>query len=117
MKLNELTPELIEKAKERKTPEERKAFLADNSIELTPEELEKIGGGTAFTVGTRYFNNAITCPAHHKNMYFTGKSWERPLYGVIGFWTEHMNEYYCPDCGEYYEIKEDKYDKKVGDLY
>ncbi len=52
-----------------------------------------------------------------KKMYFTGKMWERPLLGFIGWWTEHMNEYYCPDCGRTFDIQEDVYDRKVGELY
>jgi hypothetical protein len=40
-----LTPELIEKAKKCETLEERMAFIEDNGIELSDEQLESIAGG------------------------------------------------------------------------
>ncbi len=115
MKLNEMTPEMIERAKACRTMEERLSFLKANRIELTPEQAGQVSGGSVYTAGSYYYNTAINCNSHHKNMYFTGKMWERPLFGFIGFWTEHMNQYYCPDCGLYFEIQEDIYDKKPGD--
>ena len=46
MKLRDLTEEQIERAKACKTEEEIQAFLSENQIELTPEELEQISGGS-----------------------------------------------------------------------
>ncbi len=117
MKLEEMTPELIEQAKVCKTMEERMAFLKANRIELTPEQAEQVGGGSVYTAGSSFYNSQLSCSGHHKKMYYTGKMWERPLFGFITCWTEHMNQYYCPDCGNYYEVQEDIYDKKPGDLY
>ena len=48
MKLENLTPEQIEQAKECKTPEECLAFIRENGIELTEEQLEKVSGGALF---------------------------------------------------------------------
>ena len=45
MKPEELTPELAELAKQCTTREERLAFLRDNEIELTDEQLEMVNGG------------------------------------------------------------------------
>lgn len=45
MKPEELTPELIEQAKQCTTRGERLAFLHDNAIELTDEQLTTINGG------------------------------------------------------------------------
>lgn len=44
MKPEELTPELIEQAKQCTTRGERLAFLRDNAIELTDEQLATING-------------------------------------------------------------------------
>ena len=86
-----------------------------NARSLTLTELETVCAGTAYTAGSYMYNTAINCSSHHKNMYFTGKMWERPLLGFISWWTEHINEYYCPDCGQTFEIAEDVYGKKPGD--
>lgn len=45
MRLDNLPTELIEKAKRCDTAEERRAFIEDNGIELTDEQLEGIAGG------------------------------------------------------------------------
>jgi len=45
MKIEELTPELVEKAKKCETREERLAFIEENCIELSDEQLESIAGG------------------------------------------------------------------------
>ena len=91
--------------------------MSSNAKALKMNELENVFAGTAITAGSSMFNSGITCDSHHKKMYFTGKMWERPLLGFIGWWTEHMNEYYCPDCGRTFDIQEDVYDRKVGELY
>ena len=45
MRFEELTPEQIEQAKKCETPEERAAFMEENGIELSDEQLENIAGG------------------------------------------------------------------------
>ena len=47
MKFEDLTPEQIEQAKKCETPEERMAFIEENGIELSDEQLEDIAGGDA----------------------------------------------------------------------
>lgn len=50
MQFEDLTPEQQEKVKALKTPEEAMAFIKDEGIELTQEELDQIaGGGPRFT--------------------------------------------------------------------
>ena len=45
MRFDEMDQELVERAKECKTTDERMAFVAENGIELTDEQLESIAGG------------------------------------------------------------------------
>ena len=45
MRFEDLTPEQIEKAKKCETREERMAFIKENGIELTDEQLESVAGG------------------------------------------------------------------------
>ena len=44
MKFEELSPEQIERAKKCESPEERMAFIAEEGIELTDEQMEGISG-------------------------------------------------------------------------
>ena len=45
MKFEDLPPEQQERAKALKTPEEAMAFIKEEGIELTDEELEQVAGG------------------------------------------------------------------------
>lgn len=45
MRFEDLTPEKIEQAKECKTADERLAFVKENGIELTGEQLDVLAGG------------------------------------------------------------------------
>ena len=45
MRLEDMTPEMVEEAKKRESREERMAFIQENGIELTDEQLEGIAGG------------------------------------------------------------------------
>ena len=45
MRFEDLTPEKIEQAKKCETADERMAFVKENGIELTGEQLEAIAGG------------------------------------------------------------------------
>ncbi len=45
MRIEELSSEQVERAKGCETDEERKAFIAENGIDLTDEQLEDIAGG------------------------------------------------------------------------
>lgn len=61
---NKFTPELIEKAKQAKSPEELTALAKENGVELTEEDLNGVSGGvminerefTAVIYGTECFN-------------------------------------------------------------
>jgi len=48
MKIEDLTPEQIEQAKGYETVEERMAFLEDNGVELSDEQLEALSGGSVW---------------------------------------------------------------------
>ena len=52
MKFEELTPEQIEKAKRCETREERMAFIKENGIELTDEQLESVAGDASSCRGS-----------------------------------------------------------------
>ena len=45
MRIENMTPEQIEQAKKCETPEERLAFVKENGIELTDEQLDAMSGG------------------------------------------------------------------------
>ena len=45
MRFENMTPEMIEKAKKCETAEERMAFIEENGIELDDKQLESIAGG------------------------------------------------------------------------
>ncbi len=102
---NKLTPELREKAKQAKTPEELAALAKENGIELTPEEantyfaqlnpktgeladdeLESVAGGRK--CGTIYDHGKPVITALNTCEYFT-----RP-----GEWEARPNDGYCKDC-------------------
>ena len=93
MKLEELTPEQIEKAKKCETREERMAFIKENGIELTDEQLEGISGGG--------WGSGNVCPKdptgkkRHK-WEMTGR--EQSTYGIGGPGVEY--EYRCRNCGD-----------------
>ena len=54
MRLEDMTPKMIEQAKGCETDEERLAFIQENGIELTDEQLEGISGGSkGGTVGDK----------------------------------------------------------------
>ena len=56
MRFEDMTPEMVERAKGCETAEERTAFIRENGIELTDEQLEGIAGGKKF--GNRQAVNA-----------------------------------------------------------
>ena len=46
MRLEDMTPAMLGRAKECKTPGERLALMAEEGVELTDEQLDAIAGGT-----------------------------------------------------------------------
>ena len=73
MRIEDLSPELQEKARECQTPEELLALAKQEGYELTEEELEQVAGGL--------YNNS--CP--------TFRDTRRRLM--------HFTKAYCPNCG------------------
>lgn len=80
MKLEEMTPELKEKALECETLEERKAFLKENAIELNEDELTNISGGSGVWFLPDSMDVAVCDPCKHFS-----------IYGDLS--------YRCPKCG------------------
>lgn len=66
--------------------------------------LEDVAGGTAFTAGSYNYNWAIQCPGHLTKSYRTGREKEEP---VFFFWSQHMIEYYCPDCQQSWWVEQE----------
>ena len=92
MKIEELTPEMVEEAKKCETPEERLAFIRENGIELTDEQLEGISGGG--------WDSGDVCPKDP-----TGKKshkWERTGREEICYNLSPgmQYEYRCANCGD-----------------
>ena len=54
MKFEDLTPEQQEKAKSIKTVEEAMAFIKEESLDLSEEELDEIAGGKALPGGKEH---------------------------------------------------------------
>ena len=54
MKFEDLTPEQQEKAKGIKTVEEAMAFIKEESLDLSEEELDEIAGGKALPGGKEH---------------------------------------------------------------
>ena len=73
---NKFTPELIEKAKSAKTPEELLALAKENGIELSDDELDNVAGGGCYSSGGRL---KTTC-GHKCRHYVDGPS----TFGVKG---------------------------------
>ena len=93
MRLEDMTPEMVEQAKGCETPEERMAFIRENGVELTNEQLEGIAGG--FQIEDRGAHN---CP---KNKW--GHKWKstgRTRPGLIwrNIWPDY--ECKCVYCGK-----------------
>ena len=69
--INNLTPEQIEKAKTFKTTAELVDFVAENGIELTDEQLERVAGGSIWDDAEF---SEITCKGCGKRVTWTGGS-------------------------------------------
>ena len=96
MKLNELTPELEEQAKQCTTREERLAFISDNGIELTDEQLEMVSGGVHLPpIDNRkcYGDNS---PDGRHHFVRTGKMVSGSIFGDL--WPNYETR--CEYCGK-----------------
>jgi len=96
MRIEELSPELVEKAKGCETTEERMAFIQENGIELTEEQLQSISGGRSNPGG----NGRPKCPNSPKrgghNWVRTGNTRPGSIFGDL--WPD--KEERCTYCGE-----------------
>ena len=88
MRFEELTPEMIEQAKKCETAEERRAFIEENGVELTDEQLQSIAGGFIQTQCDR-------TPTRTHKWKRTGKTRPGRFFGDT--WPDH--EVQCVYCG------------------
>ena len=93
MKIEELTPELMEKAKRCETREERMAFIEENDIELSDEQLESIAGGVKIQITVDHCSGSDD--GRHK-WERTGRT--RPATWFRDLWPD--KEERCTNCGK-----------------
>ena len=86
-----------------KVTDEQLQRMADTTM-MSEEELKEVSAGSAFPVGTPDQTAQWNCPTSHKNAYKTGREEERDC---LFFWSQHMKEYHCPDCGYNFWVHED----------
>lgn len=100
--IRDLSPELQEKARACKSVEELLKLADDNNVELTPDQLEAVSGGTAFTAGSNVFNYHLTYPRNCYNCriegYYTGEN--KPSETPCASDDEYDLKYRCGQCGE-----------------
>jgi len=92
MRIEELTPELVEKAKMCETREERLAFIEENGIELSDVQLESIAGGAGMGVGPG------DCPkaSSGHDWELTGRTRPGKIWGDT--WPDYEKR--CKNCGK-----------------
>ena len=93
MRFEDMTPEMVERAKGCETAEERTAFIRENGIELTDEQLEGISGGKKFGETQR-----DQCPNNKDGHSWVPTGRKRPgkIWGDI--WPDYEKR--CKHCGE-----------------
>lgn len=79
MKFDDLTPEQVEQAKKCTTPEERMAFIEENGIELSDEQLELVSGGILIPPPTK--PECPNAPKGKHEDYPTGKTRPGSVFG------------------------------------
>lgn len=95
MRFDEMSPELVEKAKKCETREERMAFIAENGLELTDEQLESIAGGRDRLMAKL---KKSTCPNSEDGSHdweLTGRT--RPSENFGNSWPDQEKR--CKRCG------------------
>ena len=98
MKLEEMTQELVNQAKACTTKEEILAFIKENNIELSAEQLEQISGGhdrplNQVDAGGRECNKSRD--GFHE-WFFTGRTRPGTIWGSL--WPDY--EHKCKWCGK-----------------
>ena len=93
MRFEDMTPEMVERAKGCETAEERTAFIRENGIELTDEQLEGIAGGKKFGE-----SSSSQCPNNKDGHSWvpTGRTRPGKIWGDI--WPDYEKR--CRHCGE-----------------
>ena len=91
MRTDELSPALIEKAKACNSYKERMAFIRDNEIELTDEQMEALSGGGDGNSGDAY--RCSECAGG--KMEETGKTKPGKIFGDL--WPDVERK--CNKCG------------------
>ena len=89
--IKKLSPELQDKAKACKSPEELMALGREHAAELTPEALEAIAGGTG---GNPKNCGEVKCPKCGSTKVTCQKKYE---------YTYIVYKYTCNDCGHTWE--------------
>ena len=93
MRIEELSPELIEKANACTTYEERMAFINENEIELTDEQMEALSGGGE-VINT--FGKGIQCKSCKRGFFRkTGNTRPGKIFGDL--WPDIERK--CNYCG------------------
>ena len=97
MRIDELTPELLEKAKKCESYEEKMAFISENEIELTDEQMEALSGGGGKAIERGLVKGKImTCrECKEGQMVKTGRTKPGKIFG--DFWPDE--EWKCNSCG------------------
>ena len=96
MRIDELTPELLEKAKKCESYEEKMAFISENEIELTDEQMEALSGGGKPGSRGVVKGKGMTCrECKQGQMVKTGRTKPGKIFG--DFWPDE--EWRCNSCG------------------
>ena len=97
MKMENLTDSQIEKARACRTMAERLDFLRDNHIELTPEQMELVGGGVADRPGQHADRSECSSsPDGFHKWVFTGQTRPGTAWGDL--WPDY--NHVCTHCGK-----------------
>ena len=95
MRLEDLTMEMVEKAKGCETREERMAFIRENGIELSDEQLEGVSGGESYNSSG---SSSGECPKRKwgHDWKSTGRTRPGAIWGDV--WPDY--EMKCVACGK-----------------
>ena len=95
MRIDELTPELLEKAKKCESYEEKMAFISENEIELSDEQMEALSGGNKLKNHVKKTRKG-NCPKCKSGMLErTGRTKPGKIFGDL--WPDQERK--CTCCG------------------
>ena len=100
--IKDLSPELQEKARACTSVKELLKLADENNIELSPDQLDDVIGGTAFTAGTPAFNYHLTNPTYCYNCRIEGKPTGEKRKNEVACSSsqEYGYKYRCDKCGD-----------------